>query len=579
MQPSKRWIVHPTAPNSQFVQLSHLHRVLVQLLWNRGISDPADAEAFLYGDTRPDDPFRIKGMNEAVARIRRALAAQQLIAVYGDFDADGVTATALLEQTLTALGGKVTSYIPHRVDEGYGLNNNALADLAQRGVKLVITVDCGIRSLAEVAYANRLGLDVIITDHHSVGSELPAALAVINPKRADCPYPFKGLAGVGLAFKLAQALLRVERQAPQGMAPVDLQEQDLLDLVALGTVADLAPLLSENRALVRRGLMQLNRTQRPGLLALLHTGAVAQGQATASSIGFILGPRLNAAGRLESARLSYELLLTGDSVRAAELSRQLSELNTRRQQLTAEAYSLAVAQITSEPDASWLHVARSEHFLSGIVGLVAGRLVESYYRPALVLEMGETQSRGSARSIAEFDITAALDRCAAEGLLVRHGGHAAAAGLTVENARLERLLARLRELAAEALSDKDLRAPLLIDQEIRLDSIDFSLVELLAGMEPTGYANPQPRFLTRNLKVHEKRCVGTDNAHLKLRVSDPAAGGRQGQQVWDAIAFRQGHWFPHNLQAIDAVYAVEKNIWNGQTRLQLVIEDLRPAQS
>jgi single-stranded-DNA-specific exonuclease len=574
----KRWIVHPAAPVSQFARLSHVAPLIVQLLWNRGIDDATKVDAFLKGETTLDNPFRIKGMNEAVERIRRAIRQGERIAVYGDFDADGVTATALLVQTLSALGAFVRPYIPHRVDEGYGLNNNALAELAREGQQLVITVDCGIRSVEEVALANRLGLDVIVTDHHSIGPELPPALAAINPKRQDCPYPFKGLAGVGLAFKLAQALLRSHRQSPirSGLV-VDLTEEELLDLVALGTVADLAPLLDENRTLVQRGLAQLNRTQRPGLQAMMGVAGAAPGQVTATTIGFALGPRLNAAGRLDSAMLSYELLVTDDVFKASQLAGQLNALNARRQQVTAEAFQQAQAQIEAGGSDEFLHIAASEAFLAGIVGLVAGRLVEQYYRPAIVMELGQQQSRGSARSIGEFDITAALDHCAAEGLLLRHGGHAAAAGLTVENRKLPALTARLRAIAAEALAEKDLRPPLLVDQEIALGDVDYAVLGLLQEMEPTGYANPQPRLLSRNLLVRDARKVGADGAHLKLTVSDPAAGSRSGQS-WDAIAFRQGHWYGKLPRAVDLVYSLEENVWNGNRRLQLVVEDLRAAE-
>ena len=255
----KRWIVQPQAPASHMVRFSPLPELVVQLLWSRGVRAPDEVEAFLAGVARVDNPFRMAGMNEAVERIRRAIRTGERIAVYGDFDADGVTATALMVQTLSALGAFVRPYIPHRVDEGYGLNNSALSELARDGQRLIITVDCGIRAVDEVAFANRLGLDVIVTDHHSVGAVLPPALACINPKRADCDYPFKGLAGVGLAYKLAQGLLRTQQQAPiRRDLTVDLDEADLLDLVALGTVADLAPLLDENRALVQRGLERIN---------------------------------------------------------------------------------------------------------------------------------------------------------------------------------------------------------------------------------------------------------------------------------------------------------------------------------
>lgn len=573
----KEWIVYPQAPDSHLARLSHVAPLLVQLLWNRGITEPAAVEAFLSGETRPDDPFRIKGMNEAVARIRRAIRQGERMVVYGDFDADGVTSTALLVQTLSALGGFVRPYIPHRVDEGYGLNVNALAELAREGQRLIITVDCGIRSVEEVAFANRQGLDVIVTDHHSIGPQLPPALAVINPKRPDCPYPFKGLAGVGLAYKLAQALLRTHDKTPiRNGFVVDLQEGDLLDLVALGTVADLAPLLDENRTLVQRGLARLNRTQRPGLQAMMGVAGVAPGQVTSTTIGFALGPRLNAAGRLDSAMLSYELLATDDVFKSSQLAGQLNALNARRQQVTAEAFEQAQAQIEADEAESFLHVAASEHFLAGIVGLVAGRLVEQYHRPAIVMELGPQQSRGSARSIAQFDITAALDRCAQEGLLVRHGGHAAAAGLTVENRKLPALISRLRAIAAEELADKELRPSLLIDAEVPLGPMDFAKLGQLQEMEPTGYANPQPRLLSRRVLVRDTRKVGADGAHLKMTVSDPAAGSRA-NVTFDAIAFRQGHWHGRLPAHVDLVYTMEENIWNGTRRLQLVVEDVRAA--
>lgn len=575
---AKRWIVFPEAPASHRALFPHLSPLIVQLLYNRGIVDSAEVDAFLKGEARLDNPFRIKGMNEAVARIRDAIRRGEPMAVYGDFDADGVTATALLVQALTALGAFVRPYIPHRVDEGYGLNNQALAELARAGQRLVITVDCGIRSQDEVAFANRLGLDMIVTDHHSIGAQLPPALAAINPKRADCPYPFKGLAGVGLAYKLAQALLRSHQKLPiRRDVTVDLDEGDLLDLVALGTVADLAPLLGENRSLVQRGLERLNQPKRPGLQALLAQAGLAPGQVTATAIGFALGPRLNAAGRLDSAMLSYELLQTDDVFKAAELAVQLDRLNGRRQELTAQTFEQAQAQIEADGLDSYLYLAAGKEFLAGVVGLVAGRLVELFYRPALVVEVGERYSRGSGRSIAEFDITQALDQCAAADLLVRHGGHAAAAGFTVENEKLPALKSRLQAIAAEQLQGKDLRPPLNIDAEAPLGDLDWATAALLKQLEPTGYANPQPLLLSRRLRVRDARRVGSDGAHLRLVVSDPEAGPRD-EISWDAIAFRQGHWFGRLPRMVDMVYALEENTWNGQRRLQLNVADLRPTR-
>lgn len=574
---AKRWKLMPPAPTSHMARLSHIAPLIVQVLYNRQVVDPGDVEAFLRGESRWDNPFRMQDMAEAVTRIRRALRNGERIAVYGDFDADGVTATALTVQVLEALGGSAHPYIPHRVDEGYGLNHGALRKLAREGFTVVITVDCGIRSVDEVAYARRLGLDMIVTDHHTIGPELPPAVAAINPKRPDCTYPFKGLAGVGLAYKLAQAILRSNEQVPirPDIVPA-LVEDDLLDLVALGTVADLAPLLDENRSLVRRGLEQLNRPQRPGLQALMAQAGLAPGQVTATTIGFVLGPRLNAAGRLDSAMLSYELLQTADAVRATQLAGELDRLNARRQQLTAAAVEEALARIDAEGGDSQLHMVASRDIPSGIVGLVAGRLVEHYYRPALVVELGERHSRGSARSIAEFDITEALDRCAEDGLLVRHGGHAAAAGLTVETANLPRLKARLQEIARDRLQVEELRPSVIIDAEVALGDLDWAIFELLQQLEPTGHGNPQPVLMSRRLRVRDARRVGSDGGHLKLLVTDPGAGPRQ-EAVWDAIAFRQGYWLERLPEAVDLAYTLERSVWNGQPRRQLNVVDIRQA--
>lgn len=573
----KKWFVKPKVPASHLARLPHVDPLIVQLLYNRGVATPEAVEAFLKGEARNDNPYELKGMSEAVFRIRRAIKRGEQIAVYGDYDADGVTATALMVRTLSALGANVRPYIPHRVDEGYGLNNEALAELKRAGCSLVVTVDCGVRSVQEVKVANRLGLDVIITDHHSVGPELPPALAVINPKRADCLYPFDDLSGVGLAYKLAQGLLRAHSKEPiHRDIRTDLQEEDLLELVALGTVSDLVPLLGENRALVQRGLERLNQTQHPGLQALLAQAGVKPGSVTSTAIGYFLGPRLNAAGRLESAMLSYELLQTQDVFKAASLARELDVLNARRQQLTAEAVEVARQRIEAEGADGYLHVVADPGFREGIVGLVAGKLVELYYRPALVVTLGEHLSKGSARSIEDFHITDALDQCAKEGLLVRHGGHAMAAGFTVETAKLPRLKARLQELAAQELADKDLQPSLHIDAEVPLGDLDWATYGLLQQLEPTGYANQQPVLMSRRVQVRDAKQVGAGGAHLKLTVSDPAAGPRR-EVAWDAIAFNQGHWYGQLPRVVDLAYALDRNDWNGQPRLQLVVADLRPA--
>jgi single-stranded-DNA-specific exonuclease len=579
---SKRWDIAPPVPRRQLDRLSHLNLLLVQILFNRGVTDPEDADAFLSVRARFDDPFRMKGVTVAVARIRAAIRAGEPIVVYGDFDADGVTSTVLLVNALAALGAHVSPYIPHRVDEGYGLHNDALDKIAAAGARLVITVDCGIRSPVEVAHGQALGLDMIITDHHSIQRDaddrdiLPPALAVINPKQQADSYPYRDFAGVGLAFKLAQALLLAEKREPILPQPPELKEEDLLDLVALGTVADLAPLLSENRSLVQRGLAELNRPRRPGIQAMLEEASLAPGKVDATAIGFVLGPRINAAGRLAHANLSYDLLTAPDVLAARPLAVELAALNRERQNLTSAKVELAQQQIAADRDGCgdrgdrYLYLVAHPDFESGIVGLVAGRLVEELYRPVLVAKIGEEETHGSARSIVEFNITAALDAC--RELLVRHGGHAAAAGFAVKNENLAALRARLEASAARELAGRDLLPFLPVDAVVSLADLDRALVAQLAGLEPCGYANPQPVFASAGLEVVSARLVGADGKHLKLTVRDPRT-----RTSMDAIAFRMGEWYGNLPGRIDLAYAVEINEFNGRKSLQLNVKDIRAA--
>jgi single-stranded-DNA-specific exonuclease len=558
-------------------RLRDFHPVMAQVLYNRGQDTLDKARIFLEGsEDALHNPFAMHGMPQAVARLRHAIKHEELIAVYGDFDADGVTSTALLTQALEALGGRVMPYIPSRVDEGYGLNQEALRWLFEQGVKLVVTVDCGIRAVDEVAFANSIGLDMIITDHHSVGEQLPPALAVIDPKidasqrLADGStngYPEDMLAGVGVAYKLADALLRAESQ--QARREPNFKLEDLLDLVALGTVADLAPLdRLENRELVRRGLEVMNRAQRPGIYELAQVARVEPGKMSTTSIGYMLGPRINAAGRLDSAMIAYDLLIA-DMPAAGRLAQELQELNTQRQMLTMQAVEIAREWVLAETDGDpALIFAANAEFLPGIVGLVAGRLCEEFYVPAVVIEMSDDESRGSCRSIPEFNITHALDQCA--DLLVRHGGHAQAAGFTVRNENLPVLRARMIEIASEALAGQDLRPTLDIDAEVPFDYLTMNLAQELERLEPTGAKNDAPVFLTRRLYVADYRRVGQEGRHLKLRLA-------QGPHQIDAIGFKQGEWAERIPAYIDAVYHLEINEWNGNIKLQLNVQDLRPA--
>ncbi len=565
----KRWIVRPSAPPALIRQNDRVNALLVQALYNRGLTTSEEIDDFFSKRVRTDDPFLLAGMDEAVGRIRRALQTQEEIAVFGDFDADGVTATALLVETLRGLGGRVRPYIPHRVDEGYGVNCEAFEKLAEAGVRLVITVDCGIRSYHEIAFARDKGLDIIVTDHHTVGQMLPPALACINPRRPDSAYPFRELAGVGVAYKLAQALLRSEKESPVCPGAKPPAEEDLLDLAALGTVADLVPLVGENRALAARGLARINAPKRVGLQALISNAELKQGRITSTNIGFTLAPRLNAAGRLASAELSYDLLTSGDASKAGKLAFQLGQLNRQRQRLTSEAVSLAQTRLTAQGALPPLLFVTDEEALQGIIGLVAGQLTEAYYRPAVVVQQGQKgYSRGSARSIPEFHITQALDVCSAQGLLVRHGGHAAAAGFTVETGRIADLQAMLQELAAGQLAGQELAPALEIDAEVDLQALDWAMHELLAQLEPFGYGNPAPLFASYEVEVVEVRPVGSTGQHLKLTLHD-------GHREWDAIAFRQGERASEVRRRIHIAYRLEPNEWNGRVRLQLNVEDFQ----
>ncbi|MEM7033949.1 MAG: single-stranded-DNA-specific exonuclease RecJ [Chloroflexota bacterium] len=565
-----RWETYPIAPQSHFDQFPNNQRLIIQILYNRGIFETDSVAHFL--DKRAangiDTTSEMAGTPEAVDRIATAIQKQESIVVYGDYDADGVTSTALMVQALRAFGANVRGYIPNRFEEGYGLNQQAIADLAAEGVALIITVDCGIRSAAEVTYGNELGVNFIITDHHQIPRDelgqdiIPPAVAVLNPKRIQCQYPFKDLAGVGVAFKLIQALQRE-------LQPSQFSEEDIIDLVAIGTVADMAPLVGENRFLVQSGLSRINKPKRIGLKTLIEHARLRPGEITAGSIGFTLGPRLNAAGRLTTAQLAYELLTTSDATQAKAISDQLNQINLDRQQMTQTFVDQAREKILQGDADAPIHLVIDETFNEGVVGLVASRLADEFYRPVLVAHHGEKTTKGSARSIPEFDITRALDQVA--DLLVKYGGHAAAAGFTINNENLPEFRLRLHEIAQDNLGQKTLQKTLPIDAEINLRGVNFNLVQEIQALQPFGYSNPTPKFMTKGLIVKHHTVVGKEGNHLKMKLFD-------GKQNWDAIGFQMGHtWSPETrLTKIDAAYSLEINTWQGRSNLQLNLKDIRP---
>ena len=563
----KRWVLRDPAPPELARRLG-CSPLLADLLYQRNLREPELVRAFLDADYRSGmhDPLLMKGMPEASARIAQAIADRELMAVYGDFDTAGVTAVTLLMQAISAMGGTIRPYIPHRTREGYGLNNLAVEQLATDGVRLLITVDCGISNVDEVARATAMGLDVIVTDHHHPPAVLPDALAVVNPKQPGCAYPYKQLVGVGIAYKLVQALVK------RGLRLGELRGRDLLDVVALGTVTDMGPLDGENRVLVKAGLEALNATQRPGLKALIDVAGLVQGKIDSSAIGYMLGPRINAAGRLDDAVRAYDLLLADSLGQARGLADELNRTNRERQELTKRVQEAARNKAEAEgKQLKRIVVIDDAEFPAGVVGLVAGTLVEEWGRPVLLIERGEHESRGSARSVAGFSIIDALTSC--KELFVRFGGHAAAAGFTIANAQIEVLDARLQELAASALTEEMLTPTLHIDAEVELGSLNWDLLSDLGRLEPFGQANQQPVLMSSAVEVADARTRGADQQHLRLLLR------KNGGPTIEAIAFRMGHLADalRRHPQIDIAYTLEAREWNGERSLQLNVKDLRRA--
>jgi single-stranded-DNA-specific exonuclease len=557
---TKRWEVASVLPPEATQELSGYHPVLRQILYNRGYRTHEQAQIYLEAQTPPGRlPENLLNLPKAIDRINIAISQHENIVVYGDYDADGVTATALLGLALKSLGARVTEYIPNRFDEGYGLNLEAMHNLVEQGTNLIITVDCGIRSWEEADFAQDAGMDLIVTDHHHPLKELPPAFAVINPKQAGDVYPEKNLAGVGLAYKLIEALA-LSKKYP------NLDKQDYLDLVALGTVADMVPLTGENRSLVRFGLEYIRQPVRQGLMALIGVSGLTPARISTTNISFALAPRLNASGRLESALASLHLLTSQDPMEAGRLAQWLEIQNRDRQRITRDIQANAEEKIIVGDEIPLLLFAADAEYNPGVVGLAASRLTEQYYRPSIIASIGEEFSRGSCRSIPEFHITDALDQC--KDLLVHHGGHAAAAGFTVRNELLPTLIEKLQTIAAEQLSSLDLRPKISAEIELPLSELKPELLKYLNWMQPTGMGNPAPIFMSSGLRVTRQKSIGAEGSHLKMSITD-------GKITYDAIAFRQGYWFTQLPKQIDLMYTFELNEYNGQVSLQLNVKDIR----
>jgi len=559
-----RWIVQQIdeAEAERLAEQCGIHPLVARLLLIRGCSEPEQVERFLHaGEDALHDPLLLDGMENAVTAIREAIRTGKRIRIYGDYDADGISSTSLMIWLMRELGANYDYYIPHRVQEGYGLNIPALDRAKEEGVDMIITVDTGISAYEEAKHAAELGIDLIITDHHEPPERLPSALAVINPKKPGCPYPFKQLAGVGVAFKLAQALLE---RVPDRLA----------ELAALGTIADLMPLVDENRTLVKMGLKRMQRTSYVGLSALFHTSGLADKEISAGHIGFAIAPRINASGRLTSADSAVRLLTTEHEQEAYLLAQELDELNRDRQRIVEETLEEAVLQLKERygEELPPVIIASGEGWNAGVIGIVAAKLLERYYRPTLVFTIdAETgMAKGSARSIRGFDIYRALTECAP--ILDHFGGHQAAAGMSLLADRLEELNERLNQLARDWLSAEDYIPVTEADIRLEIGDCRVDLIEQLEQLAPFGLGNRSPKFLLESVTVKELRQIGKDNLHLKLQLID-----RENGQVLDAVGFGIGSLQPHiaPTSRVDVIGELQVNEWNGTRKPQLLISDIR----
>ena len=560
----KQWkIAHPSPEGRAQLERAGIPSLLACVLSARGVTEPEQAWKLLTPGEEPLlDPMLLKDMDRAVLRVGRALKTGELMAVYGDYDVDGITSTCLLTDCLTRLGGRVRSYIPDRLEEGYGLNEEAVLHLAQQGVTLIITVDCGITAAREVEFARELGIDVVITDHHECKQAIPEAAAVVDPHRPDCPYPFKGLAGVGVALKLAMAAAGPDRAG--------LVFREYADLAAVGTVADVMPMTGENRTIVQTGLAALAHPRRVGLAQLMEEAGLGDKPVTSVSIGYTLAPRINAAGRMGQADLAAELLLTRDPGRAAALAQELCALNRERQTIECEIFQECVQQLERRPQSGIILLA-DEHWHQGVVGIVASRLTEKYSCPAFMVCLDQGMGKGSCRSWGGVNLFHLLTQC--QDLLEGFGGHAMAAGFTVREENIPALERRLRQLVLEERAGEELPSLLEIDAAVLPQELTVEAVEALDALEPCGAGNPRPVLVLTGAHVISAAQVGRGR-HLKLRL--------EGRGVpLDAIFFSvDGSELGLTPGCrVDVAFYPQINDFRGVRSVQLQVVDLRHAMT
>ncbi len=548
----------------QFAQKLHIPPIFSKILLSRGIDSYEKARLFFRGNlTNLHDPFLLKDMNKAVDRIVQAIRQRERILIYGDYDVDGITAVSMLYLLLQQLGADVHFYIPHRIQEGYGISMAGIEEAARLGTRLIISVDCGVTAVREIEYAQQLQMDVIVSDHHEPGKHLPQAYAMLNPKCPESNYPFHELAGVGVAYKLAQALVLALNLDAAII-------EDFVDLVAIGSAADIVPLVDENRIFVKEGLKRLNQTSRPGLKALLQVAGLLNKPIGTGQIVFIIAPRINAVGRMGNAERAIELFTTQNYDRALEIANLFESENRQRKNIDEETFKAAQQIIEKNYDLSCYYslVVDQPGWHPGVIGIVASRLVEKYYRPTVMISVDDNIGKGSARSISGFDIYMALKQC--EDLLIGFGGHKYAAGLTIARDKIEAFRQRFNEISLKQLNEDLLCPKLRIDGEIRLSEINANFYKFLKLLAPFGPQNMRPVFLSQKLQVVGAPTI-VGNNHLKFKV-------RQDGIVMDAIGFNLGdllYRIEPGASNLDMAYVIEENTHLGRTTLQLRVKDLR----
>ncbi len=569
---NKKWVFADAAGESveRLREDQGLSSLLAQLMVNRGLGDPDAARFFL--DAQLDtvhDPFLMLGMDVAVRRIVQAIQNRETVTVYGDYDVDGVTSAALVVHFFRELGAPFDYYLPNRMEEGYGLNNQALETIKARGSKLVITADTGITALPQVAHANKIGMEVIVTDHHQISVDgLPDALAVLNPHQPDCTYPFKFLSGVGIVFKLAAGIRRGLLEAGWDADKLPNLRKHL-DLFTLGTIADMAPLVDENHVLTSHGLEALRTSVKPGVIALKSVVGI-DGKVDSSSVGFGMGPRLNAAGRLGQPDRGLHLLVSSDLNEAMEMARSLEALNEERKETQKwcfeEAEYLLERQVDLENEN--VIVLASENFHQGVIGIVASKLADKFYRPAILIALKNGVGKGSARSIPSFNLVKAMTQCSEH--LIQYGGHAYAAGLNIEQGRVDDFRMAINRVGDEFLTEDCLVAELKVDATLALEDISQETFKEIESLEPFGQMNKVPIFISRGVRARDVKFVGREDNHVRFRAF-------QGKQYRNVIGFNLAHAF-QSIDAnepLDIVYEMRRNTWGGRDSIEIKLLDIR----